>query len=146
MEVFTLCNCDNITNSYLAHCKQKLNRSHNQKKFTKCEWALKIWSETWWWMTELPVYKSQHKYHDIVEMFCGCSAGARMEVHAGIDRSIISAIACQIMLDRIVRVSCLEGGIIWEFLRKKSRQELFMIISTKPRNFNVSYYLCALSF
>ena len=23
MEVFTLCDCDNITNSYAAHCKQK---------------------------------------------------------------------------------------------------------------------------
>ena len=32
MEVFTLCDCDNVTNPYVAHCKQKTNRSHNQKK------------------------------------------------------------------------------------------------------------------
>ena len=32
MEVFTLCDCDNIINSYLAHYKQKLNRARNQKK------------------------------------------------------------------------------------------------------------------
>ena len=32
MEVFTLCNSDNITDSYVAHCEQKTDRSRNQKK------------------------------------------------------------------------------------------------------------------
>ena len=32
MEVFTLCHCENITNSFVAHCEQKTNRSGNQKK------------------------------------------------------------------------------------------------------------------
>ena len=32
MEVFTLCDCDNITNSYVTQCKQKTNRSRNQEK------------------------------------------------------------------------------------------------------------------
>ena len=33
MEMFILCACDNITNSYVAHRKQnKTNRSSNQKK------------------------------------------------------------------------------------------------------------------
>ena len=32
MEVFTLCDCDNITNSYVAHSEQKTNRSRNHKK------------------------------------------------------------------------------------------------------------------
>ena len=34
MVVFTLCDCDNITYSYLPHYKQKLNRSRNQKNRT----------------------------------------------------------------------------------------------------------------
>ena len=32
MEVLTLCDCDNITNSDVAHCKQKKIYSRNQKK------------------------------------------------------------------------------------------------------------------
>ena len=40
MEVFTLCDCDNITNSYVAHYEQKTNRSRNQKKIVQCERAL----------------------------------------------------------------------------------------------------------
>ena len=40
MEVFTLCDCDNITNSYVAHCEQKTNRNRNQKKITLCAWGL----------------------------------------------------------------------------------------------------------
>ena len=38
IEVFTLCDCDNITNSYAAHCEQKINRSH---KIAQCERALR---------------------------------------------------------------------------------------------------------
>ena len=40
MEVFTLCDCDNITYYYVAHCEQKTNRSRNQKKIGQCERAL----------------------------------------------------------------------------------------------------------
>ena len=40
MEVFTLCDCDKITNSYVAHYEQKKNRSRNQKKIAQCEQAL----------------------------------------------------------------------------------------------------------
>ena len=32
MEVFTLCDCSNINNSFAAHYKQKTNHSRNQKK------------------------------------------------------------------------------------------------------------------
>ena len=32
MEVFKLCNCDNITNSYVVYIKQSANRSRKQKK------------------------------------------------------------------------------------------------------------------
>ena len=32
MEVFTLCDCDNITNAYLAHYKQKLIAAAIRKK------------------------------------------------------------------------------------------------------------------
>ena len=32
MEVFTLCDCGNITYSYVAHSEQKTNRSRNHKK------------------------------------------------------------------------------------------------------------------
>ena len=39
MEAFTLCDCDNITNTYVAHCEQKTNRSRNKKK-AHCERAL----------------------------------------------------------------------------------------------------------
>ena len=41
MELFTLCHCDNITNSYVAHYKQK-QIAVAIRKNTQCEWALKI--------------------------------------------------------------------------------------------------------
>ena len=41
MEVFTLCNCDNMTNSYVAYYKQKTIRRRNQKKIAQCERALR---------------------------------------------------------------------------------------------------------
>ena len=40
MEVFTLCDCDNIRNSYLAHYKQKQIAFAIRKK-VQCEWALR---------------------------------------------------------------------------------------------------------
>ena len=37
VEVFTLCDCDNITNSYLAHYKQKQIAVAIRKKNAQCE-------------------------------------------------------------------------------------------------------------
>ena len=39
MEVFTLCDCDNITNSYLARYEQNKLQSQSEKN-AQCEWAL----------------------------------------------------------------------------------------------------------
>ena len=47
MEVLTLCDCNNITNSYVTHNKQKPNCSRNQKKKThsvKESYGLHFWS------------------------------------------------------------------------------------------------------
>ena len=40
MEVFTLCDCNNITNSYVTHCKQKTSQSQSEK-IALCEQALR---------------------------------------------------------------------------------------------------------
>ena len=41
MEVFTLCNCDNITNSYAIHCQQK-QIAVAIRKNVQCERALNL--------------------------------------------------------------------------------------------------------
>ena len=51
--MFTLCDCNNITNSYVAHCEQKPNRSRNQKKIAQCKRALRKKSK----ISELRVQK-----------------------------------------------------------------------------------------
>ena len=42
MEVFRLCECDNITNPYSTDCEQKLNTSLNHKKWHSVNKALKF--------------------------------------------------------------------------------------------------------
>ena len=53
MEVLTLCDCDNITNFYVAIVSKKKSQSHSEK-IAQCERALKRTNSSWRHLIHIP--------------------------------------------------------------------------------------------